>query len=86
LGVEANTKIVHNSAWQSALPFVMFREITMMKGETGERWRQLCEQAAVEQDSEKLLELVTQINLLLEEEEQRLRRSTSEASESVAWD
>lgn len=55
-----------------------------MKGETGERWRQLCEQASVEQDSEKLLELVKQINLLLDEKEQRLKRSTTEASKSVS--
>jgi len=33
-----------------------------MKGETGERWKILCAQAAEEQDSEKLLELVKQIN------------------------
>jgi hypothetical protein len=38
-----------------------------MKGETGERWRQLCEQAAVEQDPERLMELVEQINRMLEE-------------------
>lgn len=33
-------------------------------------WRQLCEQAAVEKDSKKLLELITEINRLLEEEQQ----------------
>ena len=25
-----------------------------MKGQTGERWKQLCEQAAIEQDPDKL--------------------------------
>jgi hypothetical protein len=43
-----------------------------MKGETGERWKQLCEQAAVEQDLEKLLQLTQEINRLLNEKEERL--------------
>ncbi len=34
-----------------------------------ERWKQLCEQAASEQDPEKLLALVTEINRLLEEKD-----------------
>jgi len=34
---------------------------------------QLCEQAAIEQDPEKLLELVAEINRLLEAKEQRLK-------------
>ena len=45
-----------------------------MKGETRERWIQLCELAAKEQDGAKLLELVKQINDLLEQKEQRLAR------------
>jgi hypothetical protein len=36
------------------------------------RWMELCEQAAVEQDPKKLLELVTEINRLLEEKEKRI--------------
>jgi hypothetical protein len=40
-----------------------------MKGETGEHWRKLCEQAAIEQDTEKLLELTKEINALLEDKE-----------------
>ena len=44
-----------------------------MKGETGELWKKLCAQAAEEQDSEKLLELVKEINRLLEEKEARLK-------------
>jgi hypothetical protein len=44
----------------------------MMQGRTRERWQELCEQAAVEQDSAKLIELTKEINLLLEEKEQRL--------------
>jgi hypothetical protein len=44
-----------------------------MHGEKKEQWVQLCELAAVEQDHEKLLRLVKEINRLLEEKEQRLR-------------
>ena len=43
-----------------------------MRGETRELWMTLCEQAAVEQDPVRLLELVTQINDLLEQKEKRL--------------
>ncbi len=43
-----------------------------MKGETGELWKKLCAQAALEQDAEKLMELVKEINRLLDEKEQRL--------------
>lgn len=45
-----------------------------MQGETREQWHALCEQAAVEQDPEKLMELVRQINHLLDEKEQRLKQ------------
>lgn len=44
-----------------------------MKGETADRWRKLCEQAAVEQDSDRLIELAKEINRLLEEKEERLK-------------
>jgi len=52
-----------------------------MQGERKERWRELCEQAAVEQDPGRLLELTREINRLLEEKEQRLlkRRATESA-------
>ena len=46
----------------------------MMQGPTRERWQELCAQAAEEQDPEKLLELVKEINRLLEEKEQRLAK------------
>ena len=36
----------------------------MMQGPTRERWQELCAQAAEEQDPEKLLELVKEINRL----------------------
>ena len=36
-------------------------------------WRELCEQAAYEENPDKLLELVREINRQLEEKEKRLR-------------
>ena len=48
-----------------------------MKGETGERWRRLCEQAALEQDPQKLLELAEKINQLLDQKEERLKELRS---------
>ena len=36
-----------------------------MQGKTRERWQDLCEQAANEQDPRKMLELVEEINRLL---------------------
>jgi hypothetical protein len=43
-----------------------------MNGRTSELWMTLCEQAAREHDSNRLLELVTQINDLLEQKENHL--------------
>ncbi|HEY4661794.1 MAG TPA: hypothetical protein VIG91_09845 [Terriglobales bacterium] len=37
----------------------------------------LCEQAAVEQDPDKLMDLIKQINQLLEEKERRLKSESS---------
>jgi hypothetical protein len=45
-----------------------------MIGEQKERWRELCELVAVEQDPERLLEMVKEITRLLEEKQARLRR------------
>jgi len=53
-----------------------------MKGEVKERWMRLCEQAALEQDPEKLMQLVVEINRLLEEKEQRLIRTSQQQVES----
>ena len=44
-----------------------------MIGENEERWRKLCEAAAKEQDSERLLELVREINQMLDDKERRLK-------------
>jgi len=38
-----------------------------MRGEALEQWRRLCELAAIEQDPERLLTLVKEINRLLDE-------------------
>ena len=49
--------------------------------ENREKWMELCEQAATEQDPEKLMELISQINRLLEAKERRLKGNPS-ATES----
>jgi hypothetical protein len=43
------------------------------------RWRELGEQAANEEDDEKLIELVKEINELLETESQRLVKGAEES-------
>ena len=45
-----------------------------MMGLNKERWLDLCEQAAVEQDPKKLIALITEINRLLDEKRKRLQR------------
>ena len=42
-----------------------------------EEWMRLCEQAAYEQDPEKLMALVQEINRLLDEKHQRLQKAVS---------
>jgi hypothetical protein len=49
-----------------------------MKGEVKERWMHLCELAALEQDPEKLMDLIVEINRLLEEKENRLLRKAQQ--------
>ncbi len=48
-----------------------------MEGETKDRWFELCAQAAVEQDPDKLIELVKEISRLLDEKEARLKGRVS---------
>jgi hypothetical protein len=48
-----------------------------MQGPVKERWRELCEQAAVEKDQAKLHRLIAQINDLLEQKSARLRGESS---------
>jgi hypothetical protein len=44
-----------------------------MKDAPGERWETLCERAANEQDPEKFIELIKEINDLLEEKRRTSR-------------
>jgi len=45
-----------------------------MIGQNEERWREVCEQVAVEQDPKKLVEITTEIYRLLDEKRRRLQR------------
>ena len=54
-----------------------------MQGENAEHWRMLCEQAAIEQDPSRLLELIREINRLLEEKEQRLQEQRTDKSSAA---
>ena len=55
-----------------------------MIGQNEERWREVCEQVAVEQDPKKLVELTTEIYRFLEEMRRRLqRRSLMDATRAV---
>lgn len=49
-----------------------------MQGKTKKAWMHVCEQAAIEQDPDKLLELVKEINRVLEEKENCLQRRQEE--------
>lgn len=53
-----------------------------MKGQQKEYWMQLCEQAANEQDPDRLMALVREINRLLEEKERRLKNIQCQAEGS----
>ena len=54
-----------------------------MQGENMERWRELCALAATEQDSDRLLALIREINTLLERKERRLKSVV--ASQICDW-
>jgi hypothetical protein len=61
----------------SALQSVRVTESTdwrpsSMQGKVKEDWVQLCEQVAIEQDTERMIELVRELNRMLDEKEQRL--------------
>ena len=53
-----------------------------MESDRLERWQELCAQAATEQDPDRLLVLVQEINRLLEEKEKRLKTLRRGASTS----
>jgi hypothetical protein len=46
-----------------------------------ERWRELCAQAAVEQDPKKLMELVAEISRLFDEERETRKSANEDQSE-----
>ena len=52
-----------------------------MLGKDAKTWQELCEQAAVEQDHKKLLELVAEINRLLDKKADRLKTAQAEGNE-----
>jgi hypothetical protein len=58
------------------------RSEELMQGETRERWVELCEQAAVEQDHDRLLELIREISALLDEKEVRLQAASAKPIET----
>lgn len=47
-----------------------------------ERWRELCAQAAVEQDPKKLMELVAEISRLFDEERKTRKSANEDQSEA----
>ena len=53
-----------------------------MEDEKRERWLRLCVEVA-EQDSNRLLDLISEVNRLLREKEMRLRNVRREASKYV---
>jgi hypothetical protein len=52
-----------------------------MQGKNKERWMELCELAANEQDSQKLSELVAEIDRLLAEKQDRLSKPLKKVEE-----
>jgi hypothetical protein len=56
----------------------------LVRGEKKEKWMALCEHAASEQDSEKLMALVAEIDRLFAEKQQRLRQQKSGLDSDVS--
>ncbi len=50
--------------------------------QTKERWQELCDQASSEQDSKKLAALIKEIQRLLQENRDRLRKAKDLPNES----
>jgi hypothetical protein len=49
-----------------------------MQGEKSEHWMELCQQASIEQNPQKLIQLIRAINNMLEEKRARLNRVTGD--------
>jgi len=54
-----------------------------LQGEKEERWTELCRQAAVERDADRLVDIVDQINRMLYEKEQRLKKERQQNSSAA---
>lgn len=67
------TRVIYACTFQ-LLPDRSTAKVLFMQGDKKERWQELCALAANEQNPEKLLELVTEINHLLAEKDERLRQ------------
>ena len=52
-------------------------EVTPLRGETKERWRELCERAVVEQDPDRFVATIQELIQVLEDREERRRNSTA---------
>ena len=48
-----------------------------MEGQQYEQWKELCEEIAREKDPKRLVELVSELNCLLAEKEERLKKARS---------
>jgi hypothetical protein len=70
----------HGNRYGLSSPRFTRTEAHAMHDNTKEAWMYFCEQAAVEQDPERLLQLVKEINRMLDEKENRLQRQQNEGS------
>ena len=64
------------------VPIAPTPEGARLKGEKLELWQQLCAQAAVEQDPETLMKLVREIDRLLGQKLERLKRPANDGNET----
>ena len=55
-----------------------------MQEETKERWKELCEQAATEQNPEKFAAIITELNDVLEQKDLRLKEARKPSGEQPA--
>jgi hypothetical protein len=56
----------------------------LVQGEAEERWQKLCEEAAIEQNSERLIVLIREICQMLEDKEGRLQQKRKLEETSAA--
>jgi len=67
--------VVQDHAKYLAIDTLKEEKFHSMQGEKKERWMNLCEKAAQEQDPEKLMSLVQEITRLLDEKQERLKKA-----------